>query len=151
DYHRALRSGGFMSWHMYIWLRSCLKASPTTNDQRPTTKRVYRDFVLRLSSVVQPAAHFRQHQRREGRTEPSAALILRNRIRRRLLIIGILALALAACGGEGITQTSQTQRYTVQLTLDSPRFGQRTATIDIHDPSGQPITADQVVLSPVME
>jgi hypothetical protein len=63
----------------------------------------------------------------------------------------MLAATLVACGGEGITQTSQTQRYTVQLTLDSLRFGQRTATIEVRDSGGQPVAADQVVLSPVMQ
>jgi hypothetical protein len=63
----------------------------------------------------------------------------------------ILLLTLAACGGSGITQTVQTERYKVQLTLDGANFDAHTATIDVDDLSGQPVTADQVVLAPVME
>ena len=33
-------------------------------------------------------------------------------------MIAVLAIMLSACGGSGITQTSQTQRYQLQLTLD---------------------------------
>ena len=65
--------------------------------------------------------------------------------------IAVLGAILVACGGESITQTAQTQRYNVQLSLDSLRFGQRTATIEVRDSSGQPVAADQVVLSPVMQ
>jgi hypothetical protein len=68
-----------------------------------------------------------------------------------LPVIAMLATILAACGVAGITQTSQTQRYAVQLTLDSLRFGQRTAMIEVRDSGGQPVAADQVVLSPVMQ
>ena len=68
-----------------------------------------------------------------------------------LPVMAMLATILAACGGAGFTQSSQTQRYTVQLTLDSLRFGQRTATIEVRDSGGQPVAADQVVLSPVMQ
>jgi hypothetical protein len=56
---------------------------------------------------------------------------------------------LVSCGG-GITQTAQTERYTVALTLDSASFGERTATIAVDDHSGQPAAVDQVVLAPVM-
>jgi hypothetical protein len=65
--------------------------------------------------------------------------------------IVLLAVILAACGGSGITQTSQTQRYQLQLTLDGLGFGQRTATVEVRDSSGQPVAADQVVLAPVMQ
>jgi hypothetical protein len=68
-----------------------------------------------------------------------------------LSIIAILAAILSACGGSGITQTSQTQRYQLQLTLDGLGFGQRTATIEVRDSGGQPVAADQVVLAPVMQ
>ena len=61
----------------------------------------------------------------------------------------LLVFTLAACGG-GITQTAQTERYTVALTLDSASFGERTATIAVNDRSGQPATVDQVVFAPVM-
>jgi hypothetical protein len=65
--------------------------------------------------------------------------------------MAILATIVAACGGAGVTQTSQTQRYIVKLTLDSLSFGQRTATIEVQDSGGQPASADEVVLSPVMQ
>jgi hypothetical protein len=66
------------------------------------------------------------------------------------LVILLLAFTLAACGSN-ITQTAQTERYTVALTLDSAGFGERTATIAVNDRSGQPAAIDQVVLAPVME
>jgi hypothetical protein len=62
----------------------------------------------------------------------------------------VLLLTLASCGN-GITQTAQTERYTVAMTLDSASFGERTATIAVNDRSGQPAAVDQVVLAPVME
>jgi hypothetical protein len=57
---------------------------------------------------------------------------------------------LAACGS-GITQTAQTERYSVAITLDSASFGERTATIVVNDRAGQPAAVDQVVIAPVME
>jgi hypothetical protein len=66
------------------------------------------------------------------------------------LVSLVLLFTLAACGS-GITQTAQTERYTVALTLDSASFGERTATIAVDDRSGQPVAVDQVVLAPVME
>jgi hypothetical protein len=69
----------------------------------------------------------------------------------RLLIIIVCLLALAACGGSGITQTTQTTSYQVKLSLDGTSFGEHMATIEVSDRSGQPVAADQVVLAPVME
>jgi len=66
-------------------------------------------------------------------------------------IVTILFASLSACGGSGITQTSKTAHYTVQLALDGTGFGRRTATITITDTSGQPVIANEVVLTPVME
>src|SRR5262245_11749320 len=63
----------------------------------------------------------------------------------------LLLCTLVAWGGRGITQTAQTERYNVEMTLDSASFGERTATIRLNDRSGQPATVDQVVLAPVME
>ena len=63
----------------------------------------------------------------------------------------VLLFTLVACGGSGISQTAQTERYTIELTLDSASFGERTATIAVNDRAGQPATVDQVVLTPVME
>ena len=68
-----------------------------------------------------------------------------------VIILVALLVCLVACGGSGIRQTAQTQHYTVQLNLDSTGFGERTATIEVHNTDGQPVVADQVVLSPVME
>ncbi|HJZ46666.1 MAG TPA: FixH family protein [Roseiflexaceae bacterium] len=65
-------------------------------------------------------------------------------------LLALLLCTLAACGGSGITQTTQTERYNVEMTLDSASFGERTATIRLNDRSGQPATVDQVVLAPVM-
>src|ERR671932_621817 len=63
----------------------------------------------------------------------------------------LLLITLAACGGPGgITQTSRTEHYAVQLHLDGVGFGERTATIEVRDTSGNPVTADQVMLAPVM-
>ncbi len=61
-----------------------------------------------------------------------------------------LAVLLAACSGSGISQASQTDHYTVQLSLDGTGFGEHTATIEVNDKGGQPVVANQVVLSPVM-
>ena len=62
----------------------------------------------------------------------------------------LLVFTLAACGS-GITQAAQTERYNIEITLDSASFGERTATIAVNDRSGQPAAVDQVVLAPVME
>jgi YtkA-like len=71
------------------------------------------------------------------------------RRRHRLLLVLLLAF-LTACGGSGMTQTAQTEHYTVQLSLDGAGFGQREATVDVHDAAGKPVAADQVVLASVM-
>jgi hypothetical protein len=65
-------------------------------------------------------------------------------------LLVLLLLTLAACGS-GITQTAQTERYKIELTLDQASFGERTATIAVNDLSGQPAAVDKVVLAPVME
>ncbi len=69
---------------------------------------------------------------------------------RRVIVTLALLFTLAACGS-GITQTAQTERYTIAITLDSASFGERTTTIAVDDRSGQPAAVDQVVLAPVME
>jgi YtkA-like protein len=45
---------------------------------------------------------------------------------------------------------AQTEHYKVQLSLDGVGFGAREATVEVHDASGAPVTADQVVVAPVM-
>jgi hypothetical protein len=65
-------------------------------------------------------------------------------------LLVLLLLTLAACGS-GITQTAQTERYKIELTLDQASFGERTATIAVNDLSGQPAAVDKLVLAPVME
>jgi hypothetical protein len=67
----------------------------------------------------------------------------------RVIISLVLLFTLAACGS-GITQTAQTERYTIAITLDSASFGERTATIAVNDRSGQPAAVDRVVVAPVM-
>jgi hypothetical protein len=66
-------------------------------------------------------------------------------------LLVLLLLALAACAGSGITQSAQTERYIIEMTLDSASFGERTATIAVTDRAGEPAVVDQVVLAPVME
>jgi hypothetical protein len=68
---------------------------------------------------------------------------------RGLLLITCI-LMLAACGS-GITQTAQTERYSVQLTLDGASFGEHTATIEVRDRSNQPVDGAQVAVAPLME
>jgi hypothetical protein len=77
-------------------------------------------------------------------------LTLRHLVTRWVLVL-LALLALVSCGSTSITQTKQTEHYKVQLTLDGTGFGERTATIEVSDLAGQPVTADQVVLSPIME
>ena len=68
-----------------------------------------------------------------------------------ILLAALMLVTLAGCGGSGITETSRTEHYNVQLSLDGAGFGERTATIDVSDLSGKPVSADQVVLSSVMQ
>src|SRR5829696_3807810 len=89
----------------------------------------------------------------DGATERTrhSSLVTRHSSPCHLVILSlVLLLTLAACGS-GITQTAQTERYTIAITLDSASFGERTATIAVDDRSGQPAAVDQVVLAPVME
>ena len=80
-----------------------------------------------------------------SRTVPHSAL----RALRLALVLAALLL-LAACGGSGITKTAQTEHYTVKLSLDSLEFGQRQATVELTDNSGNPADANVVVVAPVM-
>ena len=69
---------------------------------------------------------------------------------RRLLLFIPLLVFLAACASSGVTETVQTEHYTVQLNLDGVGFGERQATVDVRDSAGEPVAAQQVVLAPVM-
>jgi hypothetical protein len=60
-----------------------------------------------------------------------------------------LVLLLAGCGGAP-TQTVETDSYRVSLRLEGTSIGERTATIEVLDKSGQPAAVDEVVIAPVM-
>jgi hypothetical protein len=62
----------------------------------------------------------------------------------------VVLLILAACAGGAVTQSVQTEHYSVQLSLDGVGFGTREATIDVRDAAGKPVAADKIVLAPVM-
>ena len=65
--------------------------------------------------------------------------------------MGLAAVLLTACGGNGFAQTADTTSYHIQLNLDGVDFGQHTATVVVQDKSGQPAAVDQVVIAPLME
>jgi hypothetical protein len=68
----------------------------------------------------------------------------------RYVILLLCCIALNACGANGgLTQTAQTERYSVQLSLDQAMAGKRTATLTVNDSGGQPVEAE-VVVAPVM-
>ena len=69
----------------------------------------------------------------------------------RATVVAVFFTFLSACVANGITQTSKTAHYTVQLVLDGTGFGERTAMIMVADTAGQPVVANEVVLTPVME
>src|SRR5262245_3978748 len=83
--------------------------------------------------------------------------VLRTRIRRnmrRVFFFGIaivVTISLLVACGSGFAQTVDTDSYHVQLSLDGVDYDQRTATITVHDKSGQPAAVDQVVVAPIME
>jgi len=74
-------------------------------------------------------------------------------IRRRLPALAVIA-AVAFAGACSQTQPqslqADTASYHVQLDLDAASLGRRTATIEITDARGDPVDADQVVVTPVM-
>jgi hypothetical protein len=73
---------------------------------------------------------------------------------RRLLLplATIVAVALAGACTQPQPQSLQadTPSYHVQLDLDAASLGQRTATIEITDTRGDPVDAEQVVVTPTM-
>lgn len=73
--------------------------------------------------------------------------------RRRLPALAVIvAVAFAAACSQPQPQTLQadTPSYHVQLDLDAASLGRRTATIEVTDARGDPVDADQVVVTPVM-
>ena len=68
----------------------------------------------------------------------------------RLAFFVALFVLLVACGGSDVTKTAQTEHYTVKLSLDGLAFGQRQATVELTDGSGNPADANVVVIAPVM-
>ena len=69
---------------------------------------------------------------------------------RSCLLIALLAFLTACATSGGVAQTARTEHYTVQLNLDGVGFGERQATVEVRDSSGNPVAADVVVLAPVM-
>ena len=65
------------------------------------------------------------------------------------VIIMLVVMCLTACGGN-TTFTQRTANYTVKLSFDRLAIGDRTATVEITDQSGQPISANTVTLAPTM-
>lgn len=93
-----------------------------------------------------------QHTYRRDSMPASHAITTSARTIRRLfqalLALGMVLL-LAACGGTPAL-SQKTATYAVELQLDSLAVGDRTATVQIRDQSGQPVEAEQVILSPTM-
>src|SRR5215210_5858093 len=102
-----------------------------------------RDWGLRIGCAGTHVSRIKYHSSLVTRHSSFVILSL-------VILSLVLLFTLAACGS-GITQTAQTERYTVAITLDSAGFGERTATIAVNDRAGQPAAVDQVVLAPVME
>lgn len=70
-------------------------------------------------------------------------------MRRLLTPLLALALLLAACGQAAVSQTTRTASFDVSLTLDAAQFGDRTATVEVRDRSGQPVDGE-VTITPTM-
>jgi hypothetical protein len=139
-----------MSRGMQIGLRSWLKTTKAPSRQVLAYLRSFPNALNGFSNAKTP----RRKVRRISGSLRLCGFALNSKPRRFaswLPVIAVLVVILNACGGSGITQTSQTQRYQLQFTLDGLGFGQRTATVEIRDSGGQPVAADQVVLAPVMQ
>lgn len=67
-----------------------------------------------------------------------------------IALIAFSMTLLLSCGSRAITQSHETARFTISMTLDAPAPGQRTIDLLIKDKSGVPAEVDQVVLAPVM-
>jgi nitrogen fixation protein FixH len=69
----------------------------------------------------------------------------------RIIVCALISLLLAGCGGTGEPrQTSATASFRVTLALDAARFGDRTATVEVHDLAGNPVHDAQVTIVPTM-
>jgi hypothetical protein len=69
---------------------------------------------------------------------------------RLFVVFSLLIGGLAACGPTPVTQTNQTARFQVTMTIDATKMGTRTIDLTITDRSGNPATVDQVLVAPVM-
>lgn len=67
-----------------------------------------------------------------------------------LPLLSLLLVVLVGCGSSTIVQTTQTESYKVQMTLDRAALGDRTITFEINDLGGSPISDAEVVVAPVM-
>jgi YtkA-like len=68
----------------------------------------------------------------------------------RIAILICIVFLLVACAG-GITQTSQTERFTIVMAIDGQTVAPRIITMTITDKNGSPATVDSVVVAPVMQ
>ncbi|MFO7169854.1 MAG: FixH family protein [Chloroflexota bacterium] len=68
---------------------------------------------------------------------------------RQIVLLLCAAVLLAGCGGPA-PQTAETDSYRVTLRLEGESIQERTATIEVFDRAGQPVTAERVVIAPVM-
>ena len=68
----------------------------------------------------------------------------------RHILLALVLILLAACGGSGYSQSIQTGSYSVRLALDGTNFDEHTATIELSDKAGQPVEGAQVVVAPLM-
>jgi hypothetical protein len=67
-----------------------------------------------------------------------------------LPLLSLLLVVLVACGSSTIVQTTQTESYKVQMTLDRAALGDRTIMFEINDLGGSPISDAEVIVAPVM-
>jgi hypothetical protein len=68
----------------------------------------------------------------------------------RIVVFVLLLCLLVACGLGAITQTNQTQRFTVVMSIDGQTVAPRIITLTITDKNGNPAQVDSVILAPVM-
>jgi nitrogen fixation protein FixH len=70
-----------------------------------------------------------------------------------IIVTLMLALTLVGCGGSsGFQGAAETASYTVKLNFTNKlTLGNHTAAVEVVDRSGQPIQAEKVVVTPLME